>query len=290
MELIPVRTPLVTRGDDLVSVLMDSLSLAGIAPLREGDVICVTSKVVSVSQGRVVDLTQLAPPVDGWLGALETRFGTHLPLPTELQYAKAFAAHPALAALVLSEAEVVFVGESAQGWGRVYYTRMDGTWIANGGVDLSNTPDGTAVLWPKAPWAWARDFWERLCEATGTTALGVVLTDSRVPHLRRGITGVAIAWAGFEGVQSEIGEPDLYRRPLRVTERAMADDLAAAAVLMSGEADERTPVTLARGAPVRFTDRPMSRQEVSVAPDDDLYTGIYSAAFRRIRDAGHSTR
>ena len=273
MEVQELHTPMVGEGADLVAVLADAVAAAAVAgrmgPLRDGDVVCVTSKVVSVSQGRVVDLaTVRACPHAATAGT---------PLPS-LPYATKFTLHPGLGALALGEAEVVFVGEDAG----VFFTLMDGTWIANAGVDLSNVREGAAILWPDGPWDWAATFWGRLRDQFGLTDLGVVLTDSRVAHLRRGVTGVAIAYAGFEGVQSEIGQPDLFGHPLRVTEKAVADDLAAAAVLVCGEAAEQTPFALVRGAPVVFTDRIIVPSEVRVDPARDLYAGIYSAAFKRV--------
>ena len=273
MEVQELHTPMIGEGTDLVPVLADAMAAAAVAgrmgPLRDGDVVCVTSKVVSVSQGRVVDLATVracpqAAPV-----------GTPL---LSLPDATKFTLHPGLAALALGGAEVVFVGEDAG----VFFTLMDGTWIANAGVDLSNVREGAAILWPDGPWDWAATFWGRLRDQFGLTDLGVVLTDSRVPHLRRGVTGVAIAYAGFEGVQSEIGQPDLFGHPLRVTEKAVADDLAAAAVLVCGEAAEQTPFALVRGAPVVYTDRTIAPSEVRVDPARDLYAGIYSAAFKRV--------
>jgi len=276
MEVQELHTPMIGEGADLVAVLADAVAAAAVAgrmgPLRDGDVVCVSSKVVSVSQGRVVDLeTARACPQALSAGAVS--------LPS-LPYATKFTLHPGLAALALGEAEVVFVGEGAG----VFFTLMDGTWIANAGVDLSNVREGAAILWPDDPWGWAVTFRGRLCQQFGLTDLGVVLTDSRVPHLRRGVTGVAISYAGFEGVQSEIGQPDLFGHPLRVTEKAVADDLAGAAVLVCGEAAERTPFALVRGAPVVFTDRMMGPVEVRVDPARDLYAGIYSAAFKRVLD------
>ena len=73
------------------------------------------------------------------------------------------------------------------------------------------------------------------------------MTDSHVTPLRRGVTGLALAYAGFEGVESQVGKPDLHGHPLRFTEKAVADDLAAASVLVTGEAGESTPFAVVRG-------------------------------------------
>jgi dihydrofolate synthase / folylpolyglutamate synthase len=130
------------------------------------------------------------------------------------------------------------------------------------------------------------EFRWRLQAHYGIDALGVVLTDSRLTPLRRGVTGVAIAYAGFEGVESEVGKPDLFGRPLKVTHKAVADALATTAVLVSGESAEGRPFTLIRSAPVIFTDREIDPREMEVKPQDDLYAGTYSAAFRTLLPDG----
>jgi dihydrofolate synthase / folylpolyglutamate synthase len=112
--------------------------------------------------------------------------------------------------------------------------------------------------------------------------LGVVLTDSRLTPLRRGVTGVAMAYAGFERVESEVGKPDLFGRPLKVTHKAIADDLAATAVLVSGEAAEGRPFTVIRGATALFTEREIDPREMEVKPQDDLYAGRYNAASKGV--------
>ena len=111
--------------------------------------------------------------------------------------------------------------------------------------------------------------------------VGVIVTDSHLTPLRRGVTGLAIAYSGFAGVQSEIGKPDLFGKPLRVTEKAVADNLASVAILVMGESGESTPFTLIRGAPAIFTDREIKAMEAYIDPTIDLYAGIYNDAFKR---------
>jgi F420-0:gamma-glutamyl ligase len=86
-------------------------------------------------------------------------------------------------------------------------------------------------------------------------------------------------------VESQIGRPDLYGKPLHITEKAVADDLASTAVLVTGEAGESTPFALIRGAPITFTDRAIDPREVLIEPKIDLYAGIYSEEFRNLLEA-----
>jgi coenzyme F420-0:L-glutamate ligase / coenzyme F420-1:gamma-L-glutamate ligase len=243
MEIAAIQTPLVQSGDDVFSVLTAMLT----TPLVDGDILCAASKIVALAQGRIVRLDEIA--VTETARAVANR---HIA--------------PPLAQVILDEADRVFPTS-----GPYWLTIKDNVFIANAGVDLSNAPAGTAILWPTDTWNWAADFRRRLCECFGLSHLGVVVVDSHLIPLRRGVTGIALAFAGFEGVQKEVGAPDLFGRPLEVTYKSTADDLASAAVLVMGEGAERTPFALVRHAPVRFTARPIDPAEVSIDPDLDLF-------------------
>ena len=166
---------------------------------------------------------------------------------------------------------------------RLRYSK-DFAFIANAGIDLSNVPDGFAVLWPEKPWEWVKNFREKLRTHWQLEHLGVLMTDSHNTPLRRGVTGLALAYAGFEGVESQVGKPDLYGKPLHITEKAVADDLASAAVLVTGEAGESTPFAVIRGAPITFTHREIDPLEVFINPRVDLYAGIYGEDFKNLLD------
>lgn len=261
MEIKAIRTPIVERGQDLVQVLSDASG----DDLREKDVVCVTSKVVAIEQDRLVKISDVKPSPR----ARQMR---------RLKYSKDFDDHAQFAELVLQEAERIFEGEG----GFVYLTLKNHIFIANAGIDLSNVPDGYAVLWPERPWDWVRTFRERLKNRYQLEHLGVLMTDSHLTPLRRGVTGLAVAYSGFEGVESQIGKPDLYGKPLHVTEKAIADDLASASVLLTGEAGESTPFAIIRGAPISFTNREIDPLEVLIDPRIDLYAGIYNEEFKRL--------
>jgi coenzyme F420-0:L-glutamate ligase len=252
MQITAIQTPLIQSGDNLLSVFIQALD----EPLLAGDVITVVSKVVALEQGRVVDLATIEPSE----AAL-----TLSP------------AYPVLAELLLREADAVLGGVAGIPF---FLTLKGGLLTPNAGVDRSNAPAGSAILWPHDPWGWARTFWEGLRAHFGLTELGVVVTDSHLTPLRRGVTGIALAWAGFEGIESQIGATDLYGSPLTVTEKAVADDLASATVLLTGEADERLPFTRVRGAPVRFTERVIDPREAAIDPTLDLYAVTYGETIR----------
>ena len=259
MIVSAVQTPIIHSGDTLLPILQAALP----RPLRERDIVCVTSKVVALEQGRCVNLSEVAV----------SEAARKLP---QLPYSKDFKTYPGLAQLILDESEKLFQAKY------VYVTLRDSIFIANAGIDLSNVPEGYAVLWPRRPWTWARDFWSQLRSQYGLSELGVVMTDSHVVPFRRGVAGIALAWAGFEGVESQIGKPDLFGKPLKWTEKAVADDLASAAILVSGETDEAAPFALCEQVPAVFTDREFKAADYFVAPRNDLYAGIYAETFEKL--------
>lgn len=249
MEITALRTPLITPHADLPGILIDTLP----APLVDGDIVCLASKIVALAQGRVVTLAGVTPGP-----AAHAAANAHI--------------SPALAQVILDEAEQAFPVA-----GPFWLTIKDNIFIANAGVDLSNAPQGTAILWPAEPWSWAAAFRRTLMAHYGLRQLGVVVADSHLIPLRRGVTGIALAFAGFEGIQKEVGSLDLFGRPLAVTYKSLADDLASAAVLVMGEGAERTPFARARGAPVHFTDRAIDPAEVSIGAQEDLFAVLVGA-------------
>lgn len=260
MHIAAVATPVVEHGQDLLEVFARSLP----APLTEKTVVCVTSKVVAVEQGRIVKLSDVIPSAEAH--RLKTLRLTD-DKETDAQFAE----------LVLREADRIF--DKVKEPGYVFLTLKDNILVANAGIDLSNVPKGYAVLWPDKPWDWAEAFRHKLKQRYQLNDVGVLLTDSHVKPLRRGVTGVAVAYSGFVGIQSHIGQPDIFGNVLKFTERAIADSLAASAVLIMGESTEQTPFVLIQDAPVHFTDMAPNPSESYFAPKYDLYAGIYNDHF-----------
>ncbi|MBN2309490.1 MAG: coenzyme F420-0:L-glutamate ligase, partial [Candidatus Hydrogenedentes bacterium] len=209
-------------------------------PLHEGTVVAVTSKIVALCEGRVVS------PEDADKGALIAQEADHY-LP-----ASANKYHVAL-------------------------TIKDSMLVASAGIDESNT-DGYYVLWPECPQASANRIRAALCERAGCRRLGVILTDSRSVPLRWGVTGLCIAHSGFAAITDRIGAPDVFGRPLSMTRVNVADALAAAAVLVMGEADEQTPLAVIEDLPfVEFQDRDPTPEElacVRIDPEDDMFGAL----------------
>ena len=222
--------PLVQPDDDLPSLLVDAFRRADLPP-QAGDVVVVTSKIVSKAEGRIVDLRTVEPSARA----------RELAAVTDKE--------PALVELALQEStEVVRAVPNT-----LLVRHRLGFMSANAAIDRSNA-DGsehTALLMPLDPDASAASMKAALDDAF-EGPIGVVITDTHGRPFRRGNIGVAVGVAGFEGVVDMIGARDLFGRELKATVVALADELAAAAALVSGETSEGLPVVLVRGVPLRI--------------------------------------
>ena len=222
VELLAVPgLPMVKAGDDLARLIGERLK--GDLALRPGDVVVLAQKIVSKAEGRVVDLKTVTPSAR----AVE--------LAAEVQK------DPRLVELILSESVRVVRNRPNV----LIVEHKLGFVMANAGIDQSNVApqDGVerALLLPKDPDASAAALRTKL----GATAL--LINDSFGRPWRRGTTGVAIGAAGLPAMLDLRGDPDLFGRTLQVTISAFADEIAAAASLVMGQADEAQPVVLVRG-------------------------------------------
>ncbi|MFU8840462.1 MAG: coenzyme F420-0:L-glutamate ligase [Nitriliruptoraceae bacterium] len=210
LTVVPLPTThRVRAGDDLADLLLTTVAAQGLT-LADGDVVCVASKVVSLAEGAVVAL----PPGE--------------PRDARRMLARADAAE------VVAEAPWVLITRTRHGFV-----------AANGGIDASNVPEGTALLLPQAPDASAAALRRAVRTRTGV-AIGVLITDTFGRPWRTGQTDVALGVAGLPPIRDERGLVDLDGRPLEVTEAAVADELAGAADLVRTKA-AGTPFVLIRG-------------------------------------------
>ncbi|MCC6644202.1 MAG: coenzyme F420-0:L-glutamate ligase [Polyangiaceae bacterium] len=244
--------PLVGAGDDLAALVLDRLAASSLE-LCAGDVVMVTSKIVSRAEGRFVDLSLVTPSVAAEELAREVR------------------ADARLVELVLSES----VSVSRKRAGALVVRHRLGFVTANAGVDLSNAAPPTAPA-GSGPWALAlpRDpdaSAERLRRALRADgALAVIITDSFGRPFRVGTVGVAIGVAGLSPLVDQRGERDLFGRVLEHTIAARADQLAALSDLVAGQAAERQPVVVVRGVDFSPVDGASARALCRPA-DGDLY-------------------
>lgn len=223
--------PLVQPGDDLAGMILAGLQAAGIA-LRDGDVIVLAQKIVSKSEGRLVNLA------------------TIMPSPAALDLAQRSGKDPRLAELILRESREVLRVRM----GSVIVEHRLGFVCANAGIDHSNVRgEGTAeeewvLLLPEDPDRSAARIRQKL-EAASGARLGVLIIDSHGRAWRLGTVGIAIGLSGMPGLVDLRGWKDLAGYTLQITMVGAADELAAAASLVMGQAAEGTPVVHARGFP-----------------------------------------
>lgn len=163
------------------------------------------------------------------------------------------------------------LGEIGHG---VTLTIKHGLLVASAGIDESNSESGDYILYPRDPYSSAETLRKNLQKALGLKELGLIMTDSRTGPLRLGVVGVSLASAGFYPVRNMIGQNDIFDRPLKTTKINLVDSLAAVAVLMMGEANERCPLALIENAPVQFTET-FNREDLEVPLSEDMYLPLY---------------
>ncbi len=229
-------------------MLLDALDRAGLA-LRAGDVVAVAQKIISKAEGRVARLDDVEPGEQA------------------RELAAQVGKDPRLVELILRESEEV----SRLRPGVIIVRHRLGFTSANAGIDRSNVgPDGEerVLLLPLDPDASAARLRDVLRDATGA-AVGIVITDSHGRPFRLGTVGVAIGVAGLPALWDRRGERDRYGYRLQHTDVGVADEIAAAAGLLMGQAAEGLPAVLLRGLSLPPAD---GRAADLVRPKDlDLY-------------------
>ena len=226
LELVALPgIPMVREGDDIATHIIGAL-----APreMRERDVVVVAQKIVSKAEGRTVDLATVTP------SAAATRLAAEV------------GKDPRLVEVILSEATRVVRSRP----NLIIVQHRLGFVMANAGVDQSNVApaDGIhrALLLPRDPDASAETLRARLAQHFGVS-IGVIINDSFGRAWRRGTCGIAIGSAGLPSLIDLRGKPDLFGRTLEVSIIGFADEIAAAASLLQGQAAEAQPVVLVRG-------------------------------------------
>lgn len=249
IELIGVPgIPLIASGDDLPHIIGDTLERSDLVS-QENDVLVVTSKIISKAEDRWVDLSTVVPDERA------------------LTVAGQCNKDPRLVSVILGESS----GISRIGNDVLIVEHRLGFVCANAGVDQSNTRGGGEwlLLLPENPDASASDLRERLIARFGAR-IAVVISDSHGRPFRLGTVGAAIGSAGLPALWDLRGQPDLFGRRLQHTEVGFADELAAAAGLVSGQASEGIPVVIVRGASYPANNQ-STAADLNRPRDKDLY-------------------
>jgi len=227
--------------DDLLQAISYS-----VRSIKEKSIVVITSKVVSIWQGRCV-LRKFYPDKDK---------------------------------LVMQEADFYLPRSLVPGaW--CMHTLKNNVFIPSAGIDESNAA-GYYILWPRDSKRTAKELWDWLRKKYHVKNLGVVITDSHTIPLRRGVLGISLAHYGFAPLKDYRGTPDLFGRLLKMTQTNIADGLAATAVMLMGEGSECTPVCIIEDVPwVKFVLKPQKSKvpfsSFEIKTKEDLYYPLLSS-------------
>ena len=214
--------------------------------LESGDVIVISSKYVSNSQGRILDTTNITASSNS----------AHI--------SNKFKLKPKFAEVILRESDKIFGGVSG-----FVITSSDDILAPNAGIDKSNS-QGKLILYPDEPYLVAEQIKRKFFLDYGIH-IGVIIVDSRLMPARVGTSGVAIACSGIEPVLDRRTTKDLDGNALKVTFQATADNLASIANHKMGEADELLPIAIVRESGAKLTNRKISSDETAIPHDQCVY-------------------
>jgi len=223
--------PLIEPGNDLSEVIIDKTRKSGIR-IKQDDIFVLAQKIVSKAEGRLIQLSAISPSKKA------------------IEIANKAEKDPRFVELILRESsEVLRVRQNT-----IIVQHKRGFICANAGIDHSNVhgkkgnPEDWVLLLPENPDESANRIREKINQII-KKQVGILIIDSHGRAWRNGIVGISIGFAGIPGLVDLRGKSDLFGFPLRITQVAAADELAAGASLLMGQADERTPVIHVRGFP-----------------------------------------
>jgi coenzyme F420-0:L-glutamate ligase/coenzyme F420-1:gamma-L-glutamate ligase len=240
IEIIPIQNlPFMAEGDKVGELIVAAAEKQG-TPILERDIVVVTHKIVSKAEGQTIDLDKVSPSEQAKQVAAKT------------------GKEPAFVEVVLSETrEIVRLGTNS-----IITENRNGVVSANAGIDKSNVAgERNVVLLPAKPDESAQKIRNDIKKLTNHE-VAVIISDTNGRPLRMGETNVAIGVAGIKPRRDRRGEKDLFGYVLRVKQTAVADELASAAELVIGQANEGIPVAIIRGYPYRTVENASARDLV----------------------------
>lgn len=245
-------THIIQLNEDLFGVLKQTLEHNN-RSLQENSIVVIAETLVGTTQGRIVDL--------GDVQEISQKANT---------LAKKYQMDPRFAEIVVNEADQIFGGIPG-----MLLTEKEGVLIANSGIDKSNAGYGEKYsLWPSNPYQAAEDLTIKVKNHYNLENFGIIISDSRVQPMKRGVVGVAIGVAGFFPTVDERGKQDLYGHKMEFTVRALADQISDAAHIVMGECNEQTPFVLVENAPVNFTIERINPKDMIMPMEEDLFVQI----------------
>lgn len=239
-----IKTHKITSKDTDLFRVLDQY----IETLEENSVLAVTSKIVSITEGRILKMD------DGGNDQVKER--------------------------LIAENSQFYLPRTSNKY-NISFTITNNILSASAGIDESNG-NGFYILWPKNAQDSANKIREYLLEKFNLKNFGVIITDSKTTPLRWGVTGIALAHSGFLALNDYIGKPDLFGRAFVYEKLNTADSLASAAVLEMGEGSEQTPLAiLSNLKSIQFQDRNPTEEELEnskIKMEDDLFAPFLNNA------------
>jgi len=232
--------PFLPPQDDLLSLIKESLSPL---KLKEKSIFVITSKIVSIWQGRCINLKEV-PDKDE---------------------------------LIKKEAEL-YLERDRVPQGYVMLTIKNNLLIPTAGIDESNAK-GHFILWPKEPYKAAKQIHDFIKANYHLKDFGVIISDSHCTPLRWGTMGITIGYYGFYPLKDYRGTEDIFGRTMKITQSDIADALSAAAVCTMGEGAEQTPIAIIEDVDfIEFKEfDPLNLNPLEISKDDDIYAPLLNA-------------
>lgn len=235
MEIRTVKTRVfLPPKDDLFSLIRESFSRL---KLKEKSIIVITSKIVSIWQGRCIEPETVKDKDE----------------------------------LIKKEAELYLDRDKVPG-GYALFTIKNGLIVPTAGIDESNA-NGYFILWPEKPFSAAKKIYNFIKRNYQMNDFGIIITDSHSGPSRLGITGIAIAYYGFYPLKDYRGCPDIFGREMKISQVNIPDSLAAAAVFSMGECDEQTPIAIIEDIDaIQFKRSSPEKDDPLIVPmEEDIY-------------------
>lgn len=236
VQVFPVvGLPLIKKGDNLGRLIVEAAERQG-TPIQPRDVVVVTHVVVSKAEGNIVNLDEVKPSQRAMEIAAQTN------------------KNPQLVQVILDETkDIVRIGQNS-----IITETVSGIICANAGVDRSNVSgDRNVVPLPKNPNSSAQRIRQEIKRLSGAD-IAVIVSDTHGRPFRMGEINIAVGVAGFVPIRDRRGEKDLFGYVLRIKQTAVADELASAAELVIGQADEGIPAAIIRGYSYQQTENASS--------------------------------
>jgi len=240
LSVVPIKSQKKSGRFDLFQVILESL---GSQKLQNGDILVISSKFVSNSQGRLLDIDNVKVSHEA------------------SKISEKFKLKPKIAEVILRESDKVFGGIPG-----FVITSSDNILAPNAGIDKSNVKEGKLILYPNDSYLIAEEL-RRNFFLKFQINIGVLIVDSRLMPARIGTTGVAIACSGIEPVNDMRAQTDLNGNPLKVTFQAVADNIASIANHKMGEGSESKPFAIVKNSGAKLTNRKIRTDEMAISHD-----------------------